>query len=201
MCARHTAPDVARPPAKLRIVSVSGSYLLILGDRQGIAWVLREQRMAFPARSRVEVNRLAVGDELLIYTTRGAYRKPTRDRGRVIGTATVTSAVERLDDPVEFGGRSFPHGCDLLVESLVAWGGGVELQPLIDRLAAFPNSKTWSIQLRRPLLRLPAQDAALLRSRLAPEADSRSDHLDGYLAHDHPPMPHRSQPASTHHDG
>jgi hypothetical protein len=179
---------------------VSESYLLILGDRQAIAWVLREQRMAFPARSRAEVNRLAVGDELLIYTTRGAYRNPRRDRGRVIGTATVTSAVEWLDDPVEFGGRSFPRGSDLLVESLVAWGGGVELQSLIDRLDAFPNSKAWSIQLRRPLLRLPAQDAALLRFRLAPEADSRSDHLDGYLAHDRPPIPHRSQSASIHHD-
>jgi hypothetical protein len=171
---------------------VSESYLLILGDRQAIAWVLREQRMAFPATSRAEVNRLAVGDELLIYTTRGAYRNPTRDRGRVIGTTTVTSAVKRLDDPVEFGGRVFPHGCDLLVESLVPWGAGVELQPLVERLDAFPDPKAWSIRLRRPLLRLPAQDAALLRSRLASQAGSRLDHLDGYLAHDRPPMPQKA---------
>jgi hypothetical protein len=40
---------------------VGESYLLILGDRQAIAWVLREQRMAFPATSRAEVSRLAVG--------------------------------------------------------------------------------------------------------------------------------------------
>jgi hypothetical protein len=161
---------------------------VILGDRQAIAWVLREQRMAFPATSRAEVNRLAVGDELLIYTTRGAYRNPTRDRGRVIGTATVTSAVERLDDPVEFGGRIFSRDCDLLVESLAPWGDGAELQPLVERLDAFPDQKAWSIRLRRPLLRLPAQDAVLLRSRLTSLAGSRSDHLDGYLAHDRPPM-------------
>jgi hypothetical protein len=174
---------------------VSESYLLILGDRQAIAWVLREQRMAFPATSRAEVNRLAVGDELLIYTTRGAYRNPTRDRGRVIGTATVTSAVERLDDPVEFGGRTFSRGCDLLVESLAPWGEGVELQPLVERLDSFPVPKAWSIRLRRPLLRLPAQDAVLLRSRLTSQVGSRSDHMDGYLAHDRPPTPQKATPA------
>jgi hypothetical protein len=187
---------------------VSESYLLILGDRQAIAWVLREQRMAFPAMSRTEVNRLAVGDELLIYTTRGAYRNPTRDRGRIIGTATVISAVERLDDPVEFGGRSFPRGCSLLVKSLVPWGEGVELQPFVDRLEAFPNLKAWSTKLRRPLLRLPVQDATLLRARLASEAGTRSDHLGGYLAHDRPPRLQKvaptsgqSQSGSDHDDG
>ncbi len=164
------------------------SYLLILGDRQAIAWVLREQRMAFPATSRVEVNRLAVGDELLIYTTRGAYRNPTRDRGRVIGTATVASPVERLDVPVEFGGREFPRGCAIAVESLVPWGQGVELQPLVERLAAFPDTRSWSIQLRRPLLRLSRGDAQLIGERLRAQAGDRREHLDGYLAHDRPPL-------------
>jgi hypothetical protein len=60
-----------------------------------IAWVLSEGRMAFPRTSRVEVTRLAVGDELFIYTTRAAFGSPTRDRGRVIGRAIVTSSVTR----------------------------------------------------------------------------------------------------------
>jgi hypothetical protein len=165
---------------------VSESYLLILGDRQAIAWVLREQRMAFPTTSRAEVNRLAVGDELLIYTTRGAYRNPTRDRGRVIGMATVASAVEELDTPVEFGGREFPRGCEIAVESLTPWGEGVELQPLVERLAAFPNPKAWSIQLRRPLLHLHRRDAALIGKMVRARAGHRLEHLDGYLAHDRP---------------
>ncbi|MCO5996246.1 EVE domain-containing protein [Actinoallomurus rhizosphaericola] len=167
---------------------MSESYLLILGDRQAIAWVLREQRMAFPATYRAEVNRLAVGDELLIYTTRGAYRNPTRDRGRVIGTATVASAVEALDVPVKFGGREFPRGCGITVTSLASWGRGVELQPLVDRLAAFPNAKAWSIQLRRPLLHLPREDAELIGELLRKQTGDRREHLDGYLAHDRPPL-------------
>lgn len=165
---------------------MSESYLLILGDREAIAWVLREQRMAFPATSRAEVDRLAIGDELLIYTTRGAFRNPTRDRGRVIGTATVASSIEPLDTPVEFGGRVFPRGCAITVESLTPWGEGVELRPLVDRLHAFPNPRAWSIRLRRPLLQLPSGDASLIRRSLQERAGSRVEHVDGYVAHGRP---------------
>lgn len=34
---------------------MSTAYLLILGDREVIAWVLGEQRMAFPRTPRAEV--------------------------------------------------------------------------------------------------------------------------------------------------
>jgi hypothetical protein len=79
------------------------------------------------------------------------------------------------------------------VESLLPWGQGVELQPLVDRLAAFPNAKAWSIQLRRPLLHLPHGDAELIGERLQEQAGDRRAHLDGYLAHDRPPL---TQPTS-----
>lgn len=65
------------------------SYLVILGDREAIGWVLREQRMAFPATPRAEVAALASGDRLYLYATRGAWRNPTRDRGRIIATAVA----------------------------------------------------------------------------------------------------------------
>ncbi|WP_330322747.1 hypothetical protein [Streptomyces anulatus] len=47
------------------------SYLLILGEREAVAGVLRHQRMAFPARRCIEVGRFEAGDELLIYMTGG----------------------------------------------------------------------------------------------------------------------------------
>ena len=157
------------------------SYLLILGERRAIAWVLREQRMAFPRTARAEVDALAVGDELFIYTTRGAFGNPTRDRGRVVGKAVVTSTVTQLDVPIEIAGREFPRGCDIRVESLAPWRSGVDLKALVDRLAAFPNPKAWSIYLRRPLLRLPKQDARLLGRELAPLAGPPADNIQGYL--------------------
>ncbi|MBE3011893.1 hypothetical protein IL992_22220 [Microbispora sp. NEAU-D428] len=164
------------------------SYLLILGDRQAIAWVLREQRMAFPPTVRSEITQVRPGDELLIYTTRGAYRNPTRDRGRIIGRAVVTTEVRRLDQPVHIAGRDYPTGCDLRIDRLAPWGSGVELQPLVARLDVFPNPAAWSIMLRRALLRLPADDAVLLRDLLAPLTGSRDANLSGYLAQDRPPV-------------
>jgi hypothetical protein len=43
---------------------------------------MRERKMAFPPTRRV---RMGVGDQLLLYTTRGVFNNPTRDRGRVVG--------------------------------------------------------------------------------------------------------------------
>lgn len=161
------------------MVTGQNAYLLVLGERQAIAWVLREQRMAFPA-SRERRQGLEPGDELYPYTTRGAYKNPTRDRGRVIGRAVVTSGVVPLDPPVEIAGRTFPVGCGLRVEELVPWGAGVELGPLAERLSVFPKPDAWSVYLRRTLVPLPDTDARTIRDLLRPLAGTRADHLAGY---------------------
>lgn len=156
------------------------SYLLVIGDREALGWILTAERMAFPSASRNEVASLDVGDELFLYTTRGAYKNPTRDRGRVIGTATVRTPVERLAAAVRFGDREFPVGCDLDVGPLVPWGHGPELHALLPRLESFAGvGAAWSTRLRRPLLRLPAADADLLREELAPLVSTSTD-LDPY---------------------
>jgi hypothetical protein len=56
------------------------AHLLILGDRDALRWVLRNERMAFEAHRRKDVTRLAVGDTLFVYTMRGCFHNPTRDR-------------------------------------------------------------------------------------------------------------------------
>ncbi|HEY8532990.1 MAG TPA: hypothetical protein VIL44_03820 [Micromonospora sp.] len=159
---------------------MSRAYLVILGDRDAIAWVLREQRMAFPATPRAEVAALAAGDRLFLYATRGAWRNPTRDRGRIIGTATARSAARTLDTPVEINGRRFVSGCELEIDGVVPYPGGLELQPLVTQLAAFPKPEAWSIYLRRALLALPEEDAALLERLLAPMLEARTSALASY---------------------
>jgi hypothetical protein len=47
-------------------VGSQASYLLLIGEREALAWILREARMAFPQRRRPEVDNVAVGDELLL---------------------------------------------------------------------------------------------------------------------------------------
>jgi hypothetical protein len=61
--------------------------LLLISDREALAWVLSEQQFAFP-QGRVK-SIPPVGSGVLLYTTRGCYRNPTRDRGLVMGLATV----------------------------------------------------------------------------------------------------------------
>jgi hypothetical protein len=147
-------------------VLVVGAYLLILGEREAVAWVLRESRMAFPRTNRSEVNRLKVGDDLFVTTTRGCWHSPNRDRTRVIGTAVVASEVVPYEKPVVIAGRDFTRGCDITVTALAPYLMGLDLAPLVPRLDAFPNKNTWSIHLRRPLLEISASDATLLTREL-----------------------------------
>jgi hypothetical protein len=163
-------------------------YLLVLSEREAVAWVLRESRMAFPPTSRSEVNRLKVGDDLFVLTTRGCWHNPTRDRTRVIGLAKVTSDVVAYDEPVTIAGRDFTRGCRLGIETLAPYLIGVDLVPLVPLLDAFPDkrSSAWSIRLRRPLLEITEPDANLLRQELAAVAGVPSDVIPNYLANIRP---------------
>lgn len=156
------------------------SYLVVLGDRDAIGWVLREERMAFPSTPQAEVAALRQGDRLFLYATRGAWRNPTRDRGRIIGLARARSSVRRFDEPMEIVGRSFVSGCDLAIDGLVPYPGGVELQPLVAQLDAFPKPQAWSIYLRRALLRLSDADSETLLAQVMPHLVSRRDALPTY---------------------
>lgn len=143
------------------------AYLLVIADREALGWILTARRMAFPSAGRTEVAALTIGDELLLYTTRGAFKNPTRDRGRVIGTASVASAVKRLERAVRFGDREYPVGCDVTLGVLARYGDGVELAPIIDRLEAFAGAGAgWAVRLRRPLLKLSDTDANVIRAAL-----------------------------------
>lgn len=157
-------------------------HLLVIGEREALAWVLRESRMAFPKKRRPEVDRLRLGDQLFLLTTRGCFHDPTRDRTRVIGSATVTTPVVALDPPLELVGRVFPRGCGLQITSLSRYLTGVELGPLIEDLDAFPNKSAWSARLRRPLVVLSDRDASHLQRQLEPiAAESLAATTDEYL--------------------
>jgi hypothetical protein len=147
-------------------LSGPAAHLLVIGEREALAWVLSEQRMAFPATREREALALERDALLLLYTTRGCFHNPTRDRGRIIGQARVTSSPRRLADPVRFGEREYPIGCSLAVQRLVARGEGVELARLVPRMAAFPDAATWSVRLRRSLVPLGDHDLALARGEL-----------------------------------
>jgi hypothetical protein len=157
------------------------SYLLVIGDAAPLAWVLAEQRTAFPALRRFQAAALEMGDELFIYTTRGCFHNPTRDRGRVMGLALVRSDVHDLASPVVFGERSFTSGCTLDIQGVAPLRDGVELSPLVPQLHAFPDARAWSARLRQTLLRLDEHDAVLLKNLVNPLLKPLSRELDAYM--------------------
>ena len=124
---------------------------------------------------------LEVGNELLIYTTRGCFHNPTRDVGRVMGLANVTTRVRDLTEPVVFGERRYTSGCALDIQGVAALHEGVELSPLATELHVFPDAKTWGTQLRRPLVPLDEHDASLLKRHLDILLAPLDSHLTAYL--------------------
>jgi hypothetical protein len=163
------------------VTAMPQHYLLVISDRAALAWVLAEQRMAFPALRRPRAMALEIGDELLVYATRGCFHNPGRDRGRVMGLAKVTTQVRDLAEPVVFGERRYTLGCTLDIQGVAALHEGVELSPLATELHVFPDAKTWGTQLRRPLVPLDAHDASLLKRHLNIFLAPLDSHLTAYL--------------------
>ncbi len=164
---------------------MSNDFLLVIADRAPLAWMLTEERMAFPAHRSREAAKLRADDRLFLYTTRGCFHYPMRDRGRVIGEAIVTSPASSLDVPVEFGERAFPLGCSVKITGLAHRGDGPEISTLVDKLNIFPNPTAWAIRLRRVLAPLDKHDAGVLHQTLAPLMHPLSESKGGYLVRPH----------------
>jgi hypothetical protein len=155
-------------------------YLTVLGTRRGLAYVLREEKMAFPATRPIS---LSVGDRLLLYTVRGIFGDPGRERGRVVASAEVASPVVPLEPRLRLAGQEYISACDLRITGLAPLGAGVVLAELVDKLRIFqPNTTAWSARLRRTLLMLPEEDAELimelLEGTLQDPAGVRQAYLD-----------------------
>lgn len=159
----------------------NGAFLVVLGEREIVAWVLTEQRLGFPSTHRPEVDKVAVGDELFLLTTRGCFHNPSRDRTRVIGRGTVTTDVEPLEPTLKIAGRAFARHCGVEIATLVPYLEGVEVHPLVESLDMFPADAVWSTRLLRPLVPLGAHDARVFRERLDPVAEPFPRRRDEYV--------------------
>ena len=143
-------------------------YLLPIADRKPLHWIVRERRTAFAEHRSADAAQLERGDRLFLYTTRGCFRNPTRDRGRVIACASVAAPARRLEEPVRFADRVYPYLVELEIGVFAPFRQGVELAPLVPKLAAtFPDPRSWSVRLRRALVPLPPADADLIAGLLA----------------------------------
>lgn len=155
-------------------------YLLPIADHEPLRWIVHEQRTALTEHRRREAESVRRGDRIFLYTTRGAFHNPTRDRGRVIGLAVVNEPARRLTKPVRFGKREFVLGLSFKIERLAPMREGVELAPLVPQMASFPNPSSWSAVLRRGLVPLADGDGDLLMTKLEDVAPSYPEAMETY---------------------
>lgn len=155
------------------------SYLLVVSDREALGWILDSQRAAFPPSRRKVPSTLKVNDRIVVYTTRGCFRNPTRDRGRIVAKALVQSSESILRPPIQFGERSFVRGCEIEITSLAPLDTGPVLAELVPRLRTFPAS--WATHIRRTLVPLDDHDFDELATAIEVVAVPRKTALQPYL--------------------
>jgi hypothetical protein len=141
-------------------------FLLILGDADGLAYVLRERRMALTPRRRIP---LARGDSVFLYTTRGIFGNPGAGRGLIIGQAEIISDIVKFESGLRIADRFYTSGCQLAITGLAPLGEGIELRRIIDELETFhPHPKRWAFRLYSSFLQLSLQDASVIEEKIQP---------------------------------
>ena len=118
---RHTFDTPTRPSEKARVDRMPSDqtpHIAVISDRKALAWVLTNKRIAFPEpRLKLLFPAFKKGDVLYLYTTRGCFKNPKRDRGRIISKVVATSNMTTNDDPIMIRDRPLPHELAIKIES------------------------------------------------------------------------------------
>jgi hypothetical protein len=158
-----------------------GGYLVVLADANAVTWVLENQLMAVTAsRSRQAAN-VKIGEDLFLYYTSKAYYDVGITRGGVFALGTVRSALAELSSPLSLAGRALTHGFPITIQGMVTPGRAVDLAALAPRLKLFVRGR-WGPQLQKPLVPLPAEDGAVLRSLLSAAIAQEKTGVEMYRA-------------------
>jgi len=155
-------------------------FLLILGDADGLAYVLRERRMALTPRRRIPLTR---GDIVFLYTTRGIFRNPGAGRGLIIGRAEIISDIVKFESGLRIADRIYTSGCQLAITGLAPLGEGLELRQIVDELETFhPHPKRWAFRLYSSFLQLSPKDASVIQEKIQPLLQNPEDVSQAYIS-------------------
>jgi hypothetical protein len=137
---------------------VNRHWVVVLGERGGVAWVLNESRMAWTEASSRRADRIQVSDMCALYITRGAYHNPTRDEGQLIAVGTMSSPPSRLARPVVIAGKTFVTACDLQITTRLPEREGVSVRPLVGQLSFVRRKDVWGQYFRSGLIEVSSED-------------------------------------------
>lgn len=141
-------------------------WVWVFGEIEGLRWVLDRRTMAFPKHAARRLQRLAAGDRAVLYVTRGAFHNPTRDRARLAGAVTVTSAV-RAAEPVIIAGKPFTWLCEIEVDIVLPEREGPEVRHLADQLEFVRRPEVWGQYFRQSPISVSEVDFRRLEAAVA----------------------------------
>lgn len=116
-------------------------------------WVITHGLMAVGARVR---SLPEPDDRLVLYTSRGAFHNPTRDRAQVIGLGIATS--EPRNRQVVVAGRRYERSFGLEIARISEPRQGLDFASLVPRLDFITKKSSWGGALRRPVVRISEKD-------------------------------------------
>lgn len=130
------------------------TVIFVVGSRVALEFILDNEVMAFRAAVKTEL--LTEGMKFAIYTTRGAYGNPSKDRSQILALGRLVSGV--TDHPHSIGHELFPRSCQLRIEARLPWRNGLLFEPLIDELAFVGGRRRYSSVFHRTIVKVPVKD-------------------------------------------
>jgi hypothetical protein len=141
-------------------------WLVVLGEAEGLRWVLENKKMAFTEARCRRAAELRRGDDVVLYVTRGAFHNPTRDEPHLAALMKVRSAATGLDPPLELVDRTFHCQVGLTPVVVLPERKGVNVRPLVRRLRHVKRPEVWGQYFRSSLIELTAHDMRVIGSAL-----------------------------------
>ena len=138
-------------------------WVWVFAEIQALRWVVDSSTMAFPESAGSRIAAMAKGDQVVLYTTRGAFHNPTRDEARLVGIATVEEDPERRSPPLEIAGREFVYACRVSIDILLPERTGASVRELASDLDLVAKPASWGAYFRQPPVRIGERDFNQMR--------------------------------------
>lgn len=135
-------------------------WLIVIGEREGLRWVVEHQRMAF--RDTVKGSPSA-GDAFAIYVSRGAFHNPGRDEAQILGLGTFKTGIERRATTV--GDERYARTARLEISDVRPERQGLPFRPLVESLTFIAKKSGWAAYVRQTLVPIPEADLDLIAKR------------------------------------
>jgi hypothetical protein len=141
-------------------------WVWVFGEVEGLRWVLKHRRMAFPAAAAGRIGTMGPGDQAILYLTRGAFHNPTRDVSQLGGLVTVTGPL-RQGKAVEIAGREFAWFVPIEPEIILPERQGPEVRVVAPCLALVKRPRVWGQYFRATPIEVSEKDFMVMVRAIA----------------------------------